>query len=66
MLLLQGKRAGVACMATTWFETYKRNVLKFINETGMEGLETDGKKTALFEPFIYQMHHFTKTGSGQT
>ena len=66
MLLLQGKRAGVACMATTWFETYKRNVLKFINETGMEGLETDGKKTALFVPFIYQMHHFTKTGSGQT
>ena len=42
LLLLQGKRAGVACMATTWFETYKRNVLKFINETGMEGLETDG------------------------
>ena len=42
-VLLQGKRAAVACMATTWFETYKRNVLKFINETGMEGLETDGQ-----------------------
>ena len=25
-----------------------------------------GKKTALFEPFIYKMHDFTKTGSGQT
>jgi hypothetical protein len=25
-----------------------------------------GKKTALFEPFIYKMHSFTKTGSGQT
>ena len=25
-----------------------------------------GKKTALFEPFIYKMHYFTKTGSGQT
>jgi hypothetical protein len=25
-----------------------------------------GKKTALFEPFIYKNHHFTKTGSGQT
>ena len=25
-----------------------------------------GEKTALFEPFIYKMHHFTKTGSGQT
>jgi hypothetical protein len=24
------------------------------------------KKTALFEPFIYKMHQFTKTGSGQT
>jgi arylsulfatase A-like enzyme len=23
-------------------------------------------KTAFFEPFIYKMHHFTKTGSGQT
>jgi hypothetical protein len=25
-----------------------------------------GKKTALFAPFIYKMHCFTKTGSGQT
>jgi len=25
-----------------------------------------GEKTALFAPFIYKMHHFTKTGSGQT
>jgi hypothetical protein len=25
-----------------------------------------GEKTALFEPFIYKMHYFTKTGSGQT
>jgi hypothetical protein len=25
-----------------------------------------GKKTALFEPFIYKNQHFTKTGSGQT
>jgi hypothetical protein len=23
-------------------------------------------KTALFAPFIYKMHYFTKTGSGQT
>jgi hypothetical protein len=23
-----------------------------------------GKKTALFEPFIYKNQHFTKTGSG--
>jgi hypothetical protein len=23
-------------------------------------------KTAFFEPFIYKMHHFVKTGSGQT
>ena len=41
--LQQGKRAGVACMATTWFETYKKNVLAFIKETGMQGLETDGQ-----------------------
>jgi hypothetical protein len=26
----------------------------------------EGEKTALFEPFIYKMHYFTKTGSGQT
>jgi hypothetical protein len=25
-----------------------------------------GKKTALFEPFIYKKDHFTKTGSGRT
>jgi hypothetical protein len=25
-----------------------------------------GEKTALFEPFIYEMHDFTKTGLGQT
>eukprot|EP01046_Picozoa_sp_COSAG06_P062563 COSAG06_NODE_14166_length_1182_cov_3141.701754_2_plen_237_part_00 len=28
--------------------------------------DVDGKKTALFEPFIYKNDHFTKTGSGQT
>ena len=25
-----------------------------------------GEKTSLFAPFIYKMHYFTKTGSGQT
>ena len=29
-------------------------------------LFSTGKKTALFAPFIYKMHYFTKTGSGQT
>jgi hypothetical protein len=24
------------------------------------------RKTPLFAPFTYKMHHFTKTGSGQT
>jgi hypothetical protein len=24
------------------------------------------RKTPLFEPYMYKMHHFTKTGSGQT
>jgi hypothetical protein len=24
------------------------------------------RKTPLFAPFIYKMHHFAKTGSGQT
>ena len=27
---------------------------------------SDGRETPLFAPFIYNMHHFTKTGSGQT
>jgi hypothetical protein len=27
---------------------------------------TGGEKTALFAPFMYKMHYFTKTGSGQT
>jgi TPR repeat protein len=30
------------------------------------GVQTPGKKTALFEPFIYKNQHFTKTGSGRT
>jgi hypothetical protein len=25
-----------------------------------------GKQTALFAPFIYKMHYFTKTGSGRS
>ena len=25
-----------------------------------------GRETPLFAPFIYEMHHFAKTGSGQT
>jgi hypothetical protein len=41
--LQKGKRAGVACMATAWFDLYKKRVLAFIKETGMQGLETDGQ-----------------------
>ena len=26
----------------------------------------EGEKTSFFAPFIYKMHYFTKTGSGQT
>ena len=26
----------------------------------------DGQKTPFFAPFIYKMHYFTETGSGQT
>ena len=29
-------------------------------------LNTSVSKSGLFEQFIHQMHHFTKTGSGQT
>jgi hypothetical protein len=27
---------------------------------------SSGEKTSFFAPFIYKMHYFTKTGSGQT
>jgi hypothetical protein len=30
------------------------------------GLRPKVRKTPLFEPFIYENEHFTKTGSGQT
>jgi hypothetical protein len=30
------------------------------------GVRRPGEKTALFAPFIYKMHYFTKTGSGRT
>jgi hypothetical protein len=34
---------------------------------GLIGSINDGgEKTALFAPFTYKMHYFTKTGSGQT
>jgi hypothetical protein len=32
----------------------------------LEALHSTGRETQLFAmPFIHQMHHFTKTGSGQ-
>jgi hypothetical protein len=41
--LFQSGRGGVACMATDFHATYRANVLTFINQTGMGGLETDGQ-----------------------
>jgi beta-galactosidase/beta-glucuronidase len=32
----------------------------------MQEFWMSGAKTPLFAPFVYKMHHFTKTGSGQT
>lgn len=42
-LFKDGKRGGVACMATDFHARYRSNVLSFIKETGMQGLETDGQ-----------------------
>ena len=42
-LFSNGKRGGVACMATDFHARYRSNVLGFIRETGMTGLETDGQ-----------------------
>jgi hypothetical protein len=33
---------------------------------GKQDRSKPGEKTSLFAPFIYKMHYFTKTGSGQT
>ena len=42
-LFKDGKRGGVACMATEFHARYRANVLAFIKDTGMQGLETDGQ-----------------------
>ena len=42
-LFSDGRRGGVACMATDFHARYRANVLSFIKETGMGGLETDGQ-----------------------
>ena len=36
--------------------------------SGIDVISFDGygKETPLFAPYMYKMHHFTKTGSGQT
>jgi hypothetical protein len=41
-----------------------RRLVLFCNQN--HAIKDFGKKTALFEPFIYKMHYFTKTGSGRT
>jgi hypothetical protein len=39
----------------------------YTNPTGIVYItEGNGAKNVLFAPFIYKMHYFTKTGSGQT
>jgi hypothetical protein len=35
-------------------------------DTAAKDSARGGKETPLFAPFIYKMHRFTKTGSGQT
>jgi hypothetical protein len=51
------------CRATT-----SRNGRRAHQPKIARGEEATGEvgKTAIFEPFIYKMHYFTKTGSGQT
>ena len=45
---------------------FKDGMLEVEAEIFFEAFRSRGKKTALFEPFIYKNQHFTKTGSGQT
>jgi hypothetical protein len=49
-------RAIGAVLEANYPETLKR---AFVVPTG-------GKETPPFAPFVYKMHDFTKTGSGQT
>lgn len=41
-----GTNASVACMATDWHAKYRQNVLDFIKNTSLGGLETDGQYEA--------------------
>lgn len=42
-----GNRQGQACFATDWHATYRQNVLNFIKQVGLGGLETDGQYEGL-------------------
>jgi len=46
-----------------WPRALSSQVLPIVAAAGDEHA---GEKTALFAPFIYKMHYFTKTGSGRT
>lgn len=39
----EGNPLGVACMATDWHARYRANVLEFIKNVSLGGLETDGE-----------------------
>jgi len=43
----------------------KRTLYTMLKHMGLPTDIVTGKKTGFFAPFIYKMHHFTKTGSGQ-
>jgi hypothetical protein len=58
--LVRGLAGGLAPEVRAQFATW------LFQEAGERMPNPNGKKTALFAPFIYKMHYFTKTGSGQT
>jgi hypothetical protein len=45
---------------------FGKMISAFSVQNGTIAKQQTGEKTALFEPFIYKMHYFTKTGSGQS
>ena len=76
--LLKKKRTGCCCCCCSsvgrcqkrraWHlvTVYVFSPAETVNDGKTRSRCTLGKKTALFEPFLYKMHYFTKTGSGQT
>jgi hypothetical protein len=53
-------------LGTGWLHSVRRQVDVQKITADFEEAVLEVGKTAIFEPFTYKTHYFTKTGSGQT